>query len=439
MHRPSINYKIMLFLCIAVFVALYIFCANNLLNENPAGGNFYTWKMNYSSLLWIPLMFIYLYIALSDLRKKDFLNYNIVFTILMYGFPLIAYSTCIETSLMQIVYVNVFLIVLLFLQRFEFSLGGRHIIKSFDKTTGLYDKNTYQKKFFVIMIIIFITIGIYIYINGFSFSMSLTGVYASRSLYKEKANFIITSIKEAFSWFIVPILIMRGLNRRKYPFAIVMIIMELLLFALAKDKIVLLLLFLAIAFHFVKRYDAVRIALLVVIASVGMLLLSVVLYSISGSTVFYELLPRRLFVTPSNVADYYYRFFEINEKLIWRQDVFLIDKFFPDVYDTSYTQLIVSNYLYDLDTNPCTGVIAESFVHFGIFGAVIYGILLKIVTKIIENAAKTINRKELVFVFISFSYMLIDAAMTSTSFVLDVIILLFFIKLIPDYNKEEMQ
>jgi len=262
-------------------------------------------------------------------------------------------------------------------------------------------------------------------IGGFSFSLSfLDGVYSARAYYKENTSDLVTFFKTAIGAYLCPCLIVFYCVRRKKGFVAAATLIQLFFFSLAKDKIYLFLIPIAYVVGLLGRRLAARFNTYL---HAGYLLYAGALtIAILGAfrTLIYTLVTRRMMVVPAYFSYVYYDFFTKNPPIWWRQDTFLIDRFFSPVYTRSVPLEISHVCFADLEGNPNAGMFAEAFSRCGYLGIVIYPVLFCAMLRLVDRFYARAETEIRIMVGICLALMVSNDVITSTSFVMTMAIVL---------------
>ena len=131
----------------------------------------------------------------------------------------------------------------------------------------------------------------------------------------------------------------------------------------------------------------------------------------------YTVLTRRVMVVPSYFSYVYYDYFTKNPPIWWRQDTFLIDKFFTQPYPR-YIPLQISHvYFNDLEGNPNAGMFAEAISRCGYFGVLIYPVIFCLMLRLMDKFYARAEKEVRVMMGICLALIVSNDVITSTMFV----------------------
>ena len=129
-------------------------------------------------------------------------------------------------------------------------------------------------------------------------------------------------------------------------------------------------------------------------------------------------------VIPAYLNYVYFDFFSDHQAIWWRQDTFFIDKFFSPIYSVAVPLQISDVYFNGLEGNPNAGMFAEAVSRCGYWGIFIYPILICLLIQLLDRSL-SMAAEEVKFIFaVCIAMGISNDVITSTSFVLVLIILL---------------
>lgn len=373
------------------------------------------------SLFKLPLCFlviIALYIFTLSINTTNKINdYSIKILFILYTVPtimsycLFQYAHILEFWLISICY------------WLSLCLCSKYLILDFRKTKYTIKS---QKLWCGITILLLIWGIVYFFskIQGFRFSLSLSNVYDTRQKFKDSSNDWMVFFKTALGEFICPCFVVYSIEKKSYIKMVISILLQIALFSLAKDKIFLLLILMAIVFGFFGKKICKSFHLCLGIGMGGVACLNIIaIWGIMQNLIF-NIFVRRFFVIPSWLNYLYFDFFFSSSKIGWKQDTFLIDKLFTPVYTENVPELISKQYFNNAVSNPNAGMLAEAYSRFGILGIVIYPILIVMLFNIFNYFFKDSSDSVKLTVSFSLAIILCNDVITSTSFVMSITIVL---------------
>ena len=258
------------------------------------------------------------------------------------------------------------------------------------------------KKWVGIASIIIIIYTIMRQLNGYEFSLTLDGLYEVRENFKDQMsqNFI-GIFKNIFGTYICPCLIVAFIKEKKILYSICFSFLQLIIFTLAKDKIMLFYLMMAVVIGFAsnKIYrDINKYISWGIIAICFMLILALNDYF---TLLTFTLVVRRMFMMTTWGNYLWFEFFTDNSKLWLHQDVFLIDVFFSPIYHAPAPAIIANSIGGGEYSYFNVGMMAESYAQMGFLGFIISPIILGWWLNIINRYYK--NKSDAIVLMLSFS------------------------------------
>ena len=261
-------------------------------------------------------------------------------------------------------------------------------------------------------------------VGGVTVSFSLSGIYRIRAMYKENASDVVTFLKSAAGGYICPCMIAYYCAKKRWVFAGAACVLQCFCFLLARDKVYLFILPLAIAVGFFSSLIKEKFEKCL---NAGYLCYGAGLFLAAVNikrTLIMELLTRRMMVVPTYLNYVYYDFFTKNEPIWWRQDTFLVDKLFVPVYQQSVPLQISEVYFNKLEGNPNAGMFAEAFSRCGFFGIIIYPVLLAVLFLLIDHCYRDSGSAVKVLLGICVGVAVSNDVITSTAFVITMVLVL---------------
>lgn len=424
------NFFLMVFVLSSVCTFFSCIGINKLLIDNIASGIHYEKEVAPFNIFMIILFWIYFSsVVYISRNKQSIVDIFLLFYLVLYFLPFVAFSASIKTNTVYIIYTNLFFVSLICIRYITIKCPVK-----LKNDLIRFSQSKYVKKIIYVMMLCAITaivFAIAVYINGFKLSFSLSGIYTIRANYKLRTTFLINVIKNTFGWFLVPILLLREAKSKRFITVAWLLFIELLLYSLGRDKMYLLLIFAAICFYVLKDIDAIHLSVVIIAGIITALLISLLMYKFLGGNLFYTLVLRRLFVTPEHISNYCFDFFSRNSKIFWRQDVFLIDKFFQPVYEKPYVSIISDNYFEGIIPNPTTGILADSYINFGWLGLIVYPMLLLLLLSILNHYSSMLDNSEKNLFVLIFTLLILDNSITGSDIVCMMILILLLLQSIP--------
>lgn len=262
----------------------------------------------------------------------------------------------------------------------------------------------------VIILIALIFLGSVIYISGrytgFRISLDIFNVYSLRRS-NMSINVILGYIFSA-SKSIIPVLLIYAFHRKKYSWAFIITIIQLLSFGINGMKSVLFITILTIFLFLLykERYNK-HITMGFVIFSMTSLFESIVL-----KTDFINLfITRRLFFLTNLLNEYYVDFFSSNTPDYFRQGFlrhFGISSPYTQIYsDIRY--MIGDLYFNRAEMGANSGMISDAFSNFGFVGVIFMPFVIAISLRIFDNCVYGLEKKLYIASCLLVAYYLISS------------------------------
>ena len=425
----KIRIGVLQIIAVIFYCIVYALGVNNILSDNYFVG--YIAAANYNKNF-SPIYFsfgILICIFLFAITEWASIENNIISYTLKFCYWLYCIPVCLFPMLFEHKIENKFLLCAIFYWLF-LCIAARFIKIEFKKET--VNLSIYVKKFLMLASIIAIIIIIAKSLPDFTLSFSLNEVYDTRADYKTNASDWMTFVKTAFGAYVCPGLLAYFIAKKKKLPVFIFLILQITVYSFAKDKTYLFDLFMAIALgimgkkiiHNSKRYFNIGI-----FAFSGINILAVLG---QYSNFIFNIVTRRIMVVPSWLNYLYFEFFSQNEKLLWRQDVFIIDKLFVAPYDCSAPLLISEKYLNGLVSNPNAGLLAEAYAQFGLVGIIIYPLLIVVLLNVVNQFYKNAMPEVILMISFSLAFSLSNDTIMSTSFIATMIIVCLYSSLFRD-------
>lgn len=219
---------------------------------------------------------------------------------------------------------------------------------------------------------------------GFSFTLDLTKVYDIRSQYTETR---IPFAGYLFNWqayIINPVIFAIFTARKRWIYAAIIVIFQLLLFSNTGNKTFLFALF----FVLILMWVITRKNPLIYMASglTAIVLLSMLSYWLINDVWMPSLFTRRLLLVPAQLSFFYYDFFSEHDYVFLSHSIF---RFFLDYpYQLNPSHLIGMVYFNSPQTGANTGVVGDAYMNLGFIGLILWSMLLVMVLKLVDACSK---------------------------------------------------
>lgn len=281
--------------------------------------------------------------------------------------------------------------------------------------------------------------------NGLSFSLSIDSdfVYESRRAYQEYLNSLsgtpfayLLTVVQNLAVPAVPVFLLASLLHRRWAELAAGLFATVCRYSLSCEKFTLFVLLFVVGVYLLVRWKLIR--HFCGLFTLGMLLLPVFClleYLLRGESAVYMLFIRREMYLSAWLNTLYHDFFSENCKVLWTQNVFLLQNLLPSDHESSPLQLISNAYFQGLVPSPNTGLFAESYMHFGFWGVLLYpgllGLLFGFSGKVLADYG---DAAQLLVALLAGTYM-INVPVTRTDFVLSFFLYVFLLFLFRRYAR----
>lgn len=325
----------------------------------------------------------------------------------------------------------------------NFGMGKiRALTINYESKFSRYVFNNYIK---ITLIVICLMCIVYkISYNGFSFSLSIFSetLYDDRAAYVDSLNsmdstasgYIVTLILN-LSKYAIPISLYFSLKYNKVIMGVLSVIALISLFSIIAGKSTLLFAFIVFCLYWSeKRFKIKNFNKLLDISMLTLLVICFILYIFINDIVVYFLFVRRALFLPSWLNYLYYDFFSEHSKVFWSQSTFLLQRLIPSTYDMNPISIISEVYFQSLVPSPNTGLFADAYLNLGIFGIVVYPIIVGKLVKFSNNLYCKYGVTLGVLIGLRLAIHLTNVQLLRTDFVLSYILLSFIIWFLSKIN-----
>lgn len=400
------------YLIIGVYCLVYAYAVNLILSSYYMAGDYpvvlYGKSFGWGRLIICIAIIEGSYFVKKKLIWRNLLNKYVIDVLFLFfffpaimSFSLFKYTYSMEFTIYTLLYWH-FIIIF-------FNLFGIKIKKNYIKI---------KKDFLDYLILVCVLALIILIINkigGVKISIDLSNVYETRLNFQDEAGYSLVLLKTALGLIICPMLVTYYLFVEKYIMFIIACAMQIVTYSMGKDKSYLLLLFIAITIGLAKKIISENYALAFLLGMIILIISDIMaIFNIMQNFIF-NIVIRRLFVMPIWLQNVYFNYFYTTPKLWWRQDTFLVDKFFSPVYSQSLVKIISEDYFDGWILSPNCGMIGEAFTRCGYFGIIIYPVIIALLTRIISLILEGIEPPVLFVFTIGYCMIICNDIITSTS------------------------
>ena len=407
---------------------IYTLLAYLMLNEQwyvghgSYGISFNIWKEFVSIVAFVIITFVYLQLE----SRNNFTQLMMILIYTVYFIPVNASIGLNDCSMFYFLSSHCYILVLFVFLSF-FSKKGK-------KNTTCTNAIKAKIKIKVNLFCLALCIGFIIYkisYNGFEFSLSVASdsVYKTRAALQEYLDQISGSL---FAYFIsilrnlasivAPFFLLFSLVQKKYLYAFLATMCMLSLFAVTSGKGNLFVIAVVVVLLICEKRKILEnvenTERILYLGLLGMLFLCLLEFLIRGKSTIFTILVRREMYLPAWLNTIYYDYFSVHDKILWSQNTFILQNLIQGEYTQSPLEIISQVYFGGQIPSPNTGMFAEAYMNFGVFGNLIYpGLLTGLITfssSVYEKYGSAINILMAVLLLLQ----LINIPMVRTDFVL---------------------
>ncbi len=325
-------------------------------------------------LTWLGLFIaiIIFYINLQSLKKlsNEKISFGIIyiFYFLVTIPSLISYSSKGMYSLELLLYHQLFFYSLIIFSKYKLNLKSLPII---NKSQGLI----------VLTIIVLIgaipfliVLGPYINLKN----LLLMDIYETRRIMDSHTNSFFAYLYSPFTKILIPLIIVISIEKKRWLFTIIGVVLLLLFFLFGGHKTVYLGLGFLILFY---KFDYKTIILIVAKFSIVLAIIAMVL-AFFDYDLLWILIFRRVHFVPALLDICYFDLFQ-NNYLYWSEGV--LKRFTDSPYDVNHVRVVGDIYFRNPKMAANNGLISDGFLNFGTIGVFIHVILISFYFLIINS------------------------------------------------------
>lgn len=293
----------------------------------------------------------------------------------------------------------------------------------------IFQVNKYQSSFFVniITLILILTIILISYKHtGLRFHINLMTVYDLREEAREfQINFFIGYLS-TFADNILPILLVYYLFQKNHFYSSIVALSIFINFGISGTKQVLFLFFFSvISYLFIKSFKPIK-------AYLGYFIFLIIFciteYFIFGTWFASLFSLYRIFFIPAKLHFVYYNFFSVNELDYFRQSA--LKWLLNSPYKINIGFMMGEEDIGEIAARANNGLFSDAYFNFGILGIILFPIILVLILKLLDAAAKDLSSKIMFMIVITITFILLNLPFTTgliSAGVLPLIFLLYFI------------
>jgi oligosaccharide repeat unit polymerase len=243
-------------------------------------------------------------------------------------------------------------------------------------------KIIYYSLFVFLSIIVLFLISKYL---GFSLNLDLTKVYDIRSQYSKLKIPLAGYLFNWLGYIVNPVFFAICITKRKWVFAIPIVILQLLLFSSTGNKTFLFALPFVLIMIFIVAQRKPFFWMTIGLA--GIILIGIFSYILFDDLWVSSLFARRTLLVPAQLSFFYYDFFSKNGyTFLSHHRVFRAFSNYP--YSLNPPNLIGEIYFNRPQMGANNGIYADAFMNFGFIGLIFWGIFLAIILRLVDSFTK---------------------------------------------------
>ncbi len=217
--------------------------------------------------------------------------------------------------------------------------------------------------------------------SGVKYNLDFSKVYEFRENNAKLSSIGVLAYTNNWTYKIFNIfLITFALHYKKYLLLLLLLSFQVYFFAASAHKGVLFLPFIILSvYYYFRKTNSLTI---LPVAFTGILLITFASYYLLNDIWLSSLFSRRLFFIPAHLTFVYFDFFSENPQIYWSNSV--LSNFTTYPYDLSMSH-VVGRYLGDEGMGANNGFIASGFAHAGLFGVILYSLIIGFILRFIND------------------------------------------------------
>lgn len=221
-------------------------------------------------------------------------------------------------------------------------------------------------------------------------------IYEVREGLLEKGNFFTNYMLSPLFQYVLPVVAIYGLSKRKFFIFSVAIGMSILMYLMIPQKSIFFGIFVVVFFYFFKR-PIRKVAVFTAIV-LGLFIMSIYLAKTNNFIVLESLLLRRYFLVPAFLNHVYFDFF--NGEYLKYSYGFLKD-FFYYPYDMYPAHLLGKEFFHGRVLNANNGFLSDGYINFGLYGMLVNTTIIAALIKFFDGLSLDVKFFGLFFLFLN--------------------------------------
>lgn len=265
--------------------------------------------------------------------------------------------------------------------------------------------------------------------NGLNIKYDFSDIYEIRNEYSvtsKSYNIIFLYLKNPMAN-IIPIAVYALIKNRRWVMAMILIVLQLMLFSMGASKINFIFLLISIAAVFVTLDGKMIVTGFLGLECVSFILSIFLPNPMVGIT---DKLVRRMMITPNQLSLEYFNFFSENPILWFRSSIL---RFLGNPYGTS-TGYVIGEYL-GTNNNSNNGLAGDAFANCGMYAVIIYPLLYGLIFWIFNVVSQEKDKGIVILSALIIALIYIDASYFTGFMTHGVYLILFFLMICPYKEK----
>jgi hypothetical protein len=171
--------------------------------------------------------------------------------------------------------------------------------------------------------------------------------------------------------------------KRHFLMALIFLMLQILIFGFSGHKEVLFSLMLIVGLYLLSKSK--KLSTIIIFSALGTIGTLLIYYFMTNDLMIPSILIRRAFFVPADLDYAYLDYFSSHNFLYWSNSVLKYFLHYP--YDVPPV-FVIGGYLGHPNMAANTGMFGSGYMHFGIFGIIIYGVIIAFIINIIQQFNK---------------------------------------------------
>lgn len=226
---------------------------------------------------------------------------------------------------------------------------------------------------------------IWFYFSGAKSNLDFSAVYEYREQNAELTAQGIFAYTNNWTFQVFTIyIICFALFARRFFAVLLLLAVQVYFFSVASHKSILFLPLLVISvWYYLGRSDSL---LILPAACVGVILLTLISYTVLGDLWLSSLMSRRVFYVPADLCFVYFDYFSSHAQVYWSNSILSSLLAYP--YGDRGIPYVIGEYLGKPNMGANNGFVSSGYAHAGLFGVFFYAILVGLLLKLVNDLSR---------------------------------------------------